>query len=264
MITKKQVYITIVACLLAIPLCSLSAQSLRRDQEHEFAIGVNGGMNFSRVSFLHNDIYRINELGNQSMKTGYRLGVVFRYINQKHFGVQIEANYLKAGWSEKFHEDEGFTMVNEIDLQDVKLSRSFSFIEIPALAHIYFGKKKFRFFIELGPELSIMTQYGELKWNIPDDDERKAALLNDDPRLHEDHNKLNYGLAAGLGFDILIGRCHAIIGGRYTFGFKDLYDNAKSDVFQRSNNQWVGVTASFLWSVVKFTEKSQVAKKLLE
>ncbi|MCQ2210443.1 MAG: PorT family protein [Paludibacteraceae bacterium] len=250
----RKLYVFLWVVLLVQPIYS---QQLRRDFERELSVGVTGGLGLSRVSFLHNNVYRMNELGDQSFCTGYRFGAVVRFISQNHFGIQLEANYVRSGWSELYHEDSGSTLVNGYDLQDVTLSRRNHYLEIPALAHIYFGKRKVRFFVELGPEISFMMGYGDLKWNIAEGDTRKNAIPSDDPRLGDVYNNVDYGLTGGLGLDFLIGRFHTIIGGRYTHGFADLYNNGKADVFQRSNNQLMNVTATFLIPVLKYTERKR-------
>ncbi len=247
--------------LMSILVYPMYAQKLRRDQEQEIAVGLTGGMSFSRVSFLHNNTYRANELGNQGFWPGYRFGTVFRYTNQTHFGVKLEVCYTQAGWKEKFEETSGVAMVNKQNMQNVQLSRRLEYIEIPALAHIYFGKRKVRFFVELGPKICVNTKYADLEWNIPEDDDRRSAILSDDPRLCDDHSKIDYGLCGGLGMDFLIGQCHAIVSGRYSYDFKDVYGNGKADVFQRSNNQLINASLTFLWSITKYTEKSRKLKK---
>lgn len=253
----RRLVIILIACAFAL---TTEAQQLRRYFVHELAVGVSGGATFSRVGFLHNNTYRSNELGNQTFCPNYRMGVAVRYISQKHFGIQMEFNFLRAGWSEKYYEQSGETMVNGFDLQNVELSRSLNYFEIPVLAHIYFGKRKVHFFVNLGPEVSILTKYGDLKWNISEGDARRTAIPDDDPRLGSQDNNWDYGLTGGMGLDIQVGKFHAIIEGRYVYGFHNIYNSGKADVFQRSNNQMLNVTASFLVPVLKFTEHNKINK----
>ncbi len=240
--------------LLSLPFYS---QQLRRNFERELSVGVSGGLELSRVSFLHNDVSRMSELGNQGFHKGYRFGVVSRFISQKHFGVQVEVNFMRTGWSELFHEDGGISMVHGYNLQDVRLTRNMSYIEVPALAHIYFGDRRVRFFIELGPQFAFQIHYGDLKLSIPENDNRMNAFRSDDPRWGDDRKKLDYGIAGGIGFDIKTGRFHTIVGGRFTYGFSDLYSNSKADVFQRSNSQLLNVSAAFLVPVLTYKEKKR-------
>ncbi|MBP1637938.1 MAG: hypothetical protein H6Q18_727, partial [Bacteroidetes bacterium] len=70
----------------------IQAQTVLLDPP-EIYIGATGGMNGSLVSF--------NPTVNQSMPLiGYNGGLSFRYITEKHFGLQIEANYSQRGWTE--------------------------------------------------------------------------------------------------------------------------------------------------------------------
>lgn len=238
----------------------VNGQLLRRDFPQEVSLGVNAGANLSKVSFLHNMNDRLFELGDQSLWQGFRFGFSARYIHQSHFGVQLEVNYVQAGWSEKFHDDMGVSMVNGLDLQDVKLGRRLEYLDIPALAHIYFGNRRLRFFVNLGPEIRVMTKYGDVKWNIPEDDFRRAAFRDDDDRFGDDYHNVDYGLTGGGGFDMKIGKLvHLLVECRYSYGFSDLYDNNKADLFQRSNNQMLGLTGGVMVPVVTFKERKTVA-----
>ncbi len=228
----------------------VSAQ--QNDFLQEIALGVNGGVNFYKVSFLHNEPRLAQQLGDAGMEPGIKGGVSVRYISMKHFGVQLEINLMQSGWSEKFNvgdniiSDKGDT----VDFSGVEISRRLNYIEIPLLAHIYFGKKM-RFFVNLGPKLGILVTYGELKSNLSP--EQLGVFDSRDPRIYDNgRNSIDYGLSAGGGFDVQIGRLHTIVEGRYTFGFGDVYNNSKSDIYQRSNNQNIAITMTFLLPVKTF------------
>ena len=229
------------------PIFSFSLYAQQNQFLQEIALGVNGGVNFSKVSFLHNNPAMIQELGDIGMRAGMKGGISVRYISMKHFGVQLEVNLTQSGWSEKFKTGD---YVNKIDFSGVKISRWLNYIEIPLLSHIYFGKKT-RFFVNLGPKLGILAYYGELKDNMSP--EQMAVFNQNDPRIYDKgHNSFDYGLSVGGGLDLLIGRLHTIVEGRYTFGFGDVYSNSKRDIYQRSNNQNVAVTVAFLLPVKTF------------
>lgn len=245
----------IIGLLWAFLCCNLYGQQLRRDFMQEVAFGVNGGLNFSKVSFLHNMNDRLYELGNQSFVMGTRFGFTTRYIHRNHFGIQLEVNYVQAGWQESFHENIGYNIVNGVDMQDVKLGRRLDYIDVPVLAHIYFGKRRLKFVVNLGPELRVMTKYNEVKWNIPDGDPRQAVFGLDDPRFKDEYKGVDYGLCGGGGFDVTVAkRLHLLAEFRYAYGFGDIYGNKKSDLFQRSNNQMFGVTLSVLYTAFQFKE----------
>ncbi|MBR3520016.1 MAG: PorT family protein [Paludibacteraceae bacterium] len=245
------------AAVLSVASLSCSyGQQLRRDFLQELSLGVNAGANLTKVSFLHNMNDRLYELGNQSLWQGVRFGFVARYIHQNHFGLQLELNYVQAGWSEKFHENSGVAMVNDINMQDVKLGRRLEYMDIPVLAHIYFGKRRLRFIVNMGPEIRFMTKYGEMKWNIPENDVRRTAFQEGDDRFGDKYHNVDYGLTGGGGFDVRIGKLvHVLVECRYSYGFNDLYDNNKANLFQRSNNQMLGLMGSVMVPVLRFTEK---------
>jgi hypothetical protein len=230
----------------------------RRDFEQEIDLGISGGVDFSKVSFLHNMQNRMNQLGNQSFTPNYRFGVVCRYISQYHFGLQIETNYVKAGWEESFIDESGswYVLDSEInkmvDIAGLLVSRDISYIEVPLLAHIYFGKRKVRFFVNMGPFVNFIIDYGQLNLSGVDEDLQKLVLKDDDPRLSDDYRSVGYGITGGLGMNFIFGKMHFLLEGRFMYGFSDLYSNNKSDVFQRSNNQLFNVTASVMLPVVKF------------
>jgi hypothetical protein len=224
----------------------MGASAQRNTFLQEIAVGVNGGMNFSKVSFLHNVPYLSNQLGDMGMRSGLRFGLTTRYIAQKHFGVQLELNFQQGGWSERFRA----RSINEVLFEDVTISRRINYLEVPLLAHIYFGNKA-RFFVNLGPKLGFVISYGDLNNSLSA--EQLAAFEKRDPRIYDEgYNAIDYGFSGGVGMDFRIGRLHTIVEGRYTFGFADLYSSTKKDVFQRSNNQNVAVILTFMLPVKSF------------
>jgi len=240
---------------IVVVLFSFLSLSLYAQQErflHEIAVGANGGINFSQVSFLHNLPAMFVQLGDIGMRGGPKVGISARYISMKHFGVQLEINYIQGGWKERFRDGDYVRDPDgkPIDFSGVKISRRLDYIEIPFLSHIYFGKKT-RFFVNVGPKLGILAYYGDLKDNLTS--EQIGVFNPNDPRIYDrGHNSFDYGLSIGGGLDLQIGRLHTIVEGRYTFGFGDVYSNSKSDIYQRSNNQDVAVTVGFLLPVKTF------------
>ena len=60
----------------------------------------------------------------------------------KNLGLQAELNFIQHGWDEKFE-----------DQPQYKYSRTINYFELPILTHIYFGSKRFRVFVNLGPKI---------------------------------------------------------------------------------------------------------------
>ena len=84
-------------------LFALPAAAQLGEERHNFAVGINGGLNMSSVSF--NPKIKLNTLNTMSM------GVTMRYMSEKYFkmmcGVQMEINYSQRGWDEKIEDDSG-------------------------------------------------------------------------------------------------------------------------------------------------------------
>ena len=63
---------------------------------HNFAIGINGGVNLNKVTFQRQI--------KQNMPMGITGGLTARYISEKYFamicGAQIELNFSQRGWEE--------------------------------------------------------------------------------------------------------------------------------------------------------------------
>lgn len=78
-------------------LFALPAAAQLGEERHNFAVGINGGLNMSSVSF--NPKIKLNTLNTMSM------GVTMRYMSEKYFkmmcGVQMEINYSQRGWDER-------------------------------------------------------------------------------------------------------------------------------------------------------------------
>lgn len=104
---------------------SLPALAQIGELRNNIAVGVNGGMNFSNVSFTP----KIK----QKTTNGMTGGLTVRYISEKYFamicGLQMELNYSQRGWTELIEENTD------------TYSREMNYLEIPFLAHLAFGKR---------------------------------------------------------------------------------------------------------------------------
>ena len=103
--------------------------------KRELSLGASFGTTFSKVSFAQTKVQ-------QKMKMGYTGGLTLRWITEKNLGLQAELNFIQHGWDEKFE-----------DQPQYKYSRTINYFELPILTHIYFGSKRFRVFVNLGPKI---------------------------------------------------------------------------------------------------------------
>lgn len=198
------------------------------------AIGVKGGIDLSRIFF------------SPSVKQGWpinpTIGCGVRYIEENHFGLIAEVNWIRRGWSENF---EGLPF---------SYRRNIDYIEIPVFAHIYFGSRA-RFFLNAGPQIGICI--GEsVKANF---DYEHTGSIPDFPNTNRRNDqmtekvtqKIDYGISAGLGCEYNINTRNAVnLEVRYYFGLGNVLPSGRQDTFRASNSMYIAITAGY-WFRIK-------------
>ena len=226
--------------LLALTLtCSTSAMAQLGELRGELALGVNAGMNMSKVDFSP----RIK----QKNQSGMSFGLTARYMCEKYFkmmcGIQAELNYSQRGWNELIEDGSGNTY-----------NRVMNYVEVPLLAHLAFGKdsrtRGMKFFLNMGPQFAYFISDKENKggeeWNTT---MRPNGVIHQYGK--EVENKLDYGIVAGAGLELSTGIGHFLVEGRYYYGWGDFYHNAKKDEFGRSGHSYIGVRLTYLYDIIK-------------
>ena len=200
--------------------------------EGTIAVGGKGGASFSRVNF--------NPTVQQVMLPGMTAGVMFRYIEENHFGLIAELNLTQHGWKEKFEES------------DYKYNHRFTYLELPIMTHIFFGNKRVKGFFNAGPELNVMLgdgvssnfahqQAGDLEYFINDTRHIEQMTM-------KVKNKLDYGICAGAGMEVNLNAKHSLLlEGRFYYGLTDVFPNHKTDIFSSSNSMTVTVTLGYFY-----------------
>lgn len=215
---------------------SLSVRAQIGDYRNNLAVGINGGVNFSSVSFSPS----IKQTNHQ----GIHGGVTARYICEKYFamicGVQVELNYSQRGWKEKIEDGSGNTY-----------QRTLNYLEIPFLAHIAFGRERgVRFFLNAGPQMNFFLSDKEEKgggeWNPA---YRPNGVVYQYGKAVD--NKFDYGITGGLGLEVRTGIGHFLVEGRYYYGLSDIYGNSKKDDFSRSGNSTICGKITYLFDLSK-------------
>lgn len=178
----------------------------------------------------------------QSMPLGTTAGVTFRYIEEYHFGIIAELDFAQRGWKEDFREHTQFNY-----------RRTLNYIELPVMAHIYFGRKS-RFFLNAGPMVSYLL--GESA--SANFDPEKIADIPDFPTTGRNNaqltmaasKKFDYGICAGLGGEIWIGDHNSIyLEGRFYYGLANIFPSARADTFHSSNSMVISVTAGYWFNL---------------
>lgn len=219
--------------LLAISLvCGSVASMAQTHYTANISIGVKGGADLSRVSFTPSV--------KQSFALGMNGGVTFRYIEENHFGLIGEVNFEQRGWKENFEE------------YPYKYTRTLNYVQIPFLAHIYFGRRG-KFFFNAGPEIGFMI--GE-STSANFDYKNVSQIPNFPLRTTYQYqlaaeNKIDYGISAGLGGEFNLNRRNSIyIEGRFYYGLGNVLRSGRTENFRGSNSMSVMASIGY-WFRVK-------------
>ena len=200
--------------------------------EGQIAVGGKAGATLSRVNF--------NPTVQQQMLPGMTAGVMFRYIEEKNFGLVAELNLTQRGWKEYLEES------------DYNYSHRFTYLELPVMTHIYFGNRRVKGFFNLGPELNLMISDG-ISSNFAYQDAASLDYFNQNTRHIEQlpmkvKNRLDYGICGGAGMELnLNAKQSLLLEGRFYYGLTDVFPNHKTDVFSSSNSMTVMVTLGYFY-----------------
>ena len=120
----------------------LPARAQVGEARSDLAIGVNGGINLSSVTF------------NPTIKTtnlmGMCGGLTIRYTCEKYFtaicALQMEINYTQRGWKEDIEDGSGNTY-----------QRTTNYLEVPFMFNMGWGREQrgVKFFINAGPQMNL-------------------------------------------------------------------------------------------------------------
>lgn len=227
---RKSITAALAALLYMLP-ASVNAQT---HYSSNVSIGVKGGGDFSEVFF--------NPKVMQKMAIGMTGGVMFRYIEEDHFGLIAELNFAQRGWSENF-EDAPY-----------HYTRTTNYVELPLLAHVYFGRRG-RFFFNAGPQVGLYLG-DKVSANF---DPKDMAVLPDFPyvnRMNEQmlldiKQKLDYGISAGLGSEFNINKRNSVcLEARFYFGLGNIFSAKRVDTYHASNQWSIAATIGY-WFRIK-------------
>ena len=215
---------------ISLPL-TLRAQ---RHYEPHFAVGAKGGVTFSQMAFTPGI--------EQKLVQGMTGGVAVRYTEENFFGLIGEINVEQRGWSENFEET------------DFKYSRKLTYVQIPLLTHIYFGSERVKGFVNLGPSVGFMIADNiSSNFNYRDPASVEGFPITNrhvNQMKMEVKNKVDYGITAGLGMEVKVGRRNSILlEERYYYGLGNIYPSSKSDEFSASRGTSIVVTLGYYFHI---------------
>lgn len=241
----------IIAILLLALLHCQTVQAQIGEYRNRFAVGVNAGYVLSNISFVPTI--------QQKFQPGMTFGVTARYTSEKYFSticaIQAEVNYAQLGWNEDILTAESTPVINKVTGVAEEYSRRINYIQVPIFAHLGWGReqKGFQFYFQAGPQFgyylseSTKTNFDLKDINLHD---RASKIYAQDSMKVE--NKLDYGIAAGIGLEYSHPRLgHIGLDLRYYYGLGNIYGNSKRDYFGRSNH---GAIVAKLFYIIDITK----------
>ena len=245
---RNRSILCLISLLMLFPLSSLAQVGEHRN---DLAIGVNGGYMLSNVGFVPKV--------NQTFHGGYTGGLSLRYVCEKYFNsicsIYAELNYAQMGWKEDILDREDQPVINEETQQAESFSRTLNYVQLPIFARLGWGReqKGVQFFFQAGPQLGYYLSDKVTK-NFELDKRNSWKRANDE--VHQDtmavENKLDYGIAAGIGMEYSFPKLgHFMLEARYYYGLGNIYKDTKRDYFGKSNNSSIIVKLTYLFDLKK-------------
>lgn len=218
-----------IIAILCISLAFASDSRAQAKFKQELSVGASFGVNFSSVSFSP----RVK----QSMLMGFNGGAVLRWNTEANMGLQTEINFTQQGWKEKYDEH-----------PEYEYSRTLNYVEIPFLTHIYFGSKRVKVFVNLGPKIGYEISEST-KSNLQGIDLQTSGPTEQHSLPVE--KKFDWGLCGGPGLELRTGIGYFLLEGRYYYALGDIYRSRKKDPFAKSAPQVISVKISYLLPILK-------------
>ena len=239
----------IISAILSIVPVAMTAQI--GEHRNDLAIGFNGGLNMSSVSFTPKV--------SQAKLNGITGGLSVRYVCEKYFSTVCslygEINYSQMGWKEDIVDINDMPVINTATGLPEEYSRTVNYIQVPLMAHLAWGReqKGFAFFVNLGPQFGIYMSEST-KTNFDFSDRNAADRVN--PVCAQDtmavENKFDYGIAAGAGIEFSHPKVgHFLVEGRYYYGLGNIYGDSKRDYFGSSNFGTITIKLAYLFDIVR-------------
>ena len=239
----------IISAILSIVPVAMTAQI--GEHRNDLAIGFNGGLNMSSVSFTPKV--------SQAKLNGITGGLSVRYVCEKYFSTVCslygEINYSQMGWKEDIVDVNDMPVINTATGLPEEYSRTVNYIQVPLMAHLAWGReqKGFAFFVNLGPQFGIyMSESTKTNFDFSDRNaaDRVNTVCAQDTMAVE--NKFDYGIAAGAGIEFSHPKVgHFLLEGRYYYGLGNIYGDSKRDYFGSSNFGTITVKLAYLFDIVR-------------
>lgn len=198
----------------------------------EIFLGAHGGVKASTMLFSPS-VKQLDILHSPLTPNG---GLVFRYAEHKVCALQVECNYMQNGWAEVYG--------TEASNQTI-YTRKLHYIQVPFLMHLGFGRKGFRGFFNLGPQIGFCVA-DQSYWS------NTNALQQDQLQHQPIDNKFDWGAAAGLGCYYKSQKAGVFqLEARFHFSLGGAFDVGQLEHFKMANPMGISLNLGYLWEFKK-------------
>lgn len=215
--------------ILLAALSAVFALSAETHYKSQIFIGARGGVSMGTISF--------SPSVRQTWNMGSTGAVSVRYTEEKLFGILAELGWVTRGWKEDFEE------------APFSYSRSLTYINLPILTQIRFGSRRFKSFINLGPQFAYMigsSISSDFDYMNPGSVSGFPLNRQTEQMKLDVKNKFDYGICASLGFEFFVQPRHSVmLEGRYYFGLGNIYPARKADYFSASRCMSIEITLGY-------------------
>lgn len=223
--------ITALAAILVLLAAAIPAAAQRTYDPHLW-IGARGGMTLSRMEF--------SPPVDQAMLPGKAFALTLRYTEEKLFGLVGELAVTQRGWREDF---------GDAHRDDFHYDRTLTYLELPIMTHIYFGSRRVKCFVNLGPSVAYCIG-DKIKADFDYENPRDVAGFPYARRRTEQlsmdlHTRFDYGIQGGAGVEFFFGRHSVYLEGRYYYGLGSIFPSHKTDTFTSSRGTSIIVSLGY-------------------
>ena len=202
----------------------LIAFSFSIKSEAQTYVGVRKGVSLSQVMFDDVDPTFDTEIEQEFIR-GDITGFMFRFLQDKHAGLQFEINLIDKGWTQV--------------LDNFKYETELKYINIYAQTIILIGKRKFKPLLIGGPYLAYL--YDSESSEIPEDQVENVPFIYD----NANDNEWDFGLGGGGGVSLETNIGNFQLIGKFSFGLSNLIDKQQDTEPEFSRNQTVEINLSY-------------------
>lgn len=185
-------------------------------------------------SVLSSNQRLLNSRFSSEPRLRYTGGVAVQYLTEKNFGLQVEFNYTQRGW-----EEQPIDITAQKRLPTRFYRVNLNYLEVPILAHGYFGKRNLRLFLNAGVYLAYLLSSEIERANVPNDED---ITIFYEERFQ---NKMDFGVRGGGGVEVVtkIGMFQAE--GSYNFGLNSVMDKNVQQIPHIVQNGAVAITLGY-------------------